>query len=66
MRKRYKSRFPEFNVSQRNKPVATDTVFSNTPAIDNYASIAQIFVGRDTLVTDIKSIKKVTKKSLLC
>jgi hypothetical protein len=57
MRKHYKLRFQAFNVSRRNEPVATDTVFLDTPAIDNGAIIAQIFVGRDTLVTDIYSMK---------
>jgi hypothetical protein len=57
MRKHCKSRFPAFNVRQCNEPVATDTVFSDTPAIDNGARIAQIFVGRDALVTDIYSMK---------
>ena len=34
------------------EPVATDTVFSDTPAVDSGVKQAQIFVGRDTLVTD--------------
>jgi hypothetical protein len=57
LQKHYNSRFPALNFSQRNEPVATDTVFSDIPAIDNGARIAQIFVGRDTLVTDIYSMK---------
>jgi hypothetical protein len=55
-RKHYKSRFPAFNVSWRNEPVATDTVFSNTPVIDNGAKIAQVFVGCNTLVPDTYSM----------
>jgi hypothetical protein len=41
MRHHYKS---------RNEPVATDSVYSDTPAINNGARCAQFFVGRDTLV----------------
>jgi hypothetical protein len=29
----WRSRFPAFNVKRRNKPVATDTIFSDTPAV---------------------------------
>jgi hypothetical protein len=37
--------------------VATDTVFSDVKAIDGGYTMAQIFVGRDTLVCDIYGIK---------
>jgi len=37
--------------------VITDTVYSNTPAIDDGATCAQVFVGRDTLVADIYGMK---------
>jgi hypothetical protein len=57
MRKHYKSRFPAFNVIRRSEPVATDTIYADTPAIDNGSKCAQIFVGRDTLVTDIYGMK---------
>jgi hypothetical protein len=43
--KHFKSRFLSLNV-------ATDTIFSDTPAVDNGSTCAQIFVGMDTLVTD--------------
>jgi hypothetical protein len=36
LRKHFKSRFPALNVHQRNEPVATDTIFSDTPAVDNF------------------------------
>ena len=38
------SRFPACNVMRRNEPVATDTVFSDTPAGDSGVTAAQIFV----------------------
>ena len=33
--------------------VATDTIFSDTPAIDSGVNMAQIFVGKDFLVSDV-------------
>jgi hypothetical protein len=56
-RKHFKSRFPALNVPRRNEPVATDTVFSDTPAIVNGCRIAQLFVGHKTLVTDVYPMK---------
>jgi hypothetical protein len=50
-------RFPSLNVHQRQEAVATDTIFSDTPAVDNGSTCAQIFVGMDTLVTDAYGIK---------
>ena len=56
-RKHFKSRFPALNVPRRNEPVATDTVYSDTPAVDSGATIAQVFVGHKTLVTDVYPMK---------
>ena len=53
MRKHIKSRFPALNISRRSEPVATDTIFSDTPAIDSGVKIAQLFIGKHTLVADI-------------
>ena len=52
LRKHFKSRFPSLNVHQRQEAVATDTIFSDTPAFVNGSTCAQIFVGMDPLVTD--------------
>ena len=57
LRKHFKSRFPALNVHRRREPVATDTVYSDTPAIDDGSTTAQIFVGRDTLVVDVYGMK---------
>ena len=57
LKKHFKSRNPIFNISRRNKPVATDTIFSDTPAINDGSTMAQFFVGRDTLVCDAYGIK---------
>ena len=34
-----------FNIPRRNEPVATDTIFSDTPAINDGSTMAQFFVG---------------------
>jgi len=57
LKKRYKSPFPALNVHRRDEPVATDTIYSDTPAVDSGATIAQVFVGVESLVTDVYAIK---------
>jgi hypothetical protein len=57
MRKHFKSRFPALNVHRRNEAVATNTIWSDTSAIDNGSKFAQLFVGRQSLVTDIYPMK---------
>ena len=52
-----KSPFPAHNVWRRHEPVASDTVFSDTPAVcTNGQTMAQIFVGRKSLVIDVYGI----------
>ena len=53
MRKHFMSRFPAFNIPRRSEEIATDTIFSDTPAIDSGVTMAQLFVGKRTLVTDV-------------
>ena len=51
--KRYlKSMNPALNVPRRHDHVATDTVFSDTPALDSGVKQAQVLVGRDSLVAE--------------
>ena len=57
MKKDLKSRNPALNISRRHEAVATDTVFSDTPAVDSGVKQAQVFVGRDTLVADAYPMK---------
>ena len=57
LKKNFKSPFPVFNVKCQYEPVATDTAHSNTPAIDNGSTSAQIFISTEILVTNIYSIK---------
>jgi hypothetical protein len=44
-------------VNCRNEPVATDTVFSDTPAVDSGVTCAQLFVGCESLVADVYGLK---------
>ena len=57
IKQHWRLRFPACNVKCRNEAVATDTVFSDTPAIDNGALRAQLFVGRKSLVADVYPVK---------
>ena len=57
MKKHLKVSNPALNNPRRHEPVATDTVFSDTPAVDSGVKQAQVFVGRDTLVTDANPMK---------
>jgi hypothetical protein len=44
-------------VKQGHEPVATDTVFSDMPAVDCGVTAAQLFVGRESLVADVYGLK---------
>ena len=57
MKKHLTSRNPALNIPRRHEAVATDTVFSDTPAVDSGVKQAQVFVGRDTLVADAYPMK---------
>ena len=57
MKRHLKSRNPALNVPRRHEPVATDTIFSDTPAMDSGVKQAQVFVGRDSLVADVYPMK---------
>ena len=50
MKRHLKSRNPALN---RYEAVATDTVYSDTPAINSGVKMAQLFVGKESLVSDI-------------
>jgi hypothetical protein len=49
-------RFPACNVKRRNEPVATDTVFSDTPAVNFGVTAAQLFVVGASLVSDVYAL----------
>ena len=50
-------RNPALNIPRRHEPVATDTVFFDTLAVDSGVKQAQVYVGRDTLVADAYPMK---------
>ena len=57
IKKHFKSHNPVFNIPRCSEAVATDTIFSDTPAVDDGSTMAQFFCGRDTLVCDAYGIK---------
>ena len=60
-KKHFKSRFAASNVHRRREAVGTDTVYSDTAAIDNGSFSAQIYVGADTLVSDAVGMRSDTE-----
>ena len=57
IKKHFKSRNPVFNIPRCSEAVATDTIFSDTPAVDDGLTMAQFFCGHNTLVCDAYGIK---------
>ena len=57
MKRHLKSRNPALNVPRRHEPVAADTIFSDTLAVDSGVKQAPVFVGRDSLVADVYPMK---------
>ena len=53
----FKSPHPALNVHRRNEPVTTDTVYSDTPAIDSGDTYVQLFIGTESLVCDVEGMK---------
>lgn len=57
IKKHYKSPFPALSVKQGDELITMDTVYFDTPTIDGGETCAEIFVGTETLVTDIYALK---------
>ena len=57
IKKHFKSRNLVFNIPRYSEAVATDTIFSDTHAVDDGSTMAKFFCGRDTLVCDAYGIK---------
>ena len=53
MKKYLKSRNPTLNIPRRHEAVTTDTVYSDTPAVGSGVKKAQLFDGKESLVSDI-------------
>ena len=52
-----KPRNPVSSIPRCSEDLATDTIFSDTPAVDDGSTMAQFFCGHDTLVCDAYGIK---------
>jgi len=52
-----KSPWPANNVRRRNEPVAKDTIKAQVPAVDNGSTMAQLFIGRKSLLSDAYGVK---------
>jgi len=52
-----KSPWPANNVRQHNEPVATDTIKAQVPAVDDGSTMAQLFIGQKSLVSDAYGVK---------
>ena len=48
---------PVSSIPRCSEDLATDTIFSDTPAVDDGSTMAQFFCGHDTLVCDAYGIK---------
>lgn len=57
LHKHYEAPFPALKSHCQDEPVATDAVYCNTPAINDGAASAQIFVGTRTFLTDVYGMK---------
>jgi len=53
----HRAPFPALNVVRRNEGVATDTFYSDTPAIDDGATTAQFFVGVESKFVEVHGMK---------
>ena len=53
----FKPRNPVSSIPRCSEDLATDTIFSDTPVVDDGSTMAQFFCGHDTLVCDAYGIK---------
>jgi len=63
LRHHYKVPHPVLSHFRREEPVATDTIVSDTPAIDGGKTWAQLFVGIKSLLLDAYGMKTPTNFS---
>jgi hypothetical protein len=56
LRHAFRSPNPALNVVHQNEAVTCDIVYSNVPAIDDGSTVAVLFVGTDTQVTNVYGI----------
>ena len=66
LKNNYKSPFTATDVYLRDKPVATDTIYSETSAIDDVYTCSQLFVVTKSLVLDVNGMKTDKNFSITC
>jgi hypothetical protein len=59
LKKAFRSPPPALNVYRRNEDVASDIVYSDTPAILDSSTAAIIFFGTSSKVTNVHGIRPV-------
>ena len=57
IKKHFKPRNPVFSISRCSEAGATDTIFSDTPAVDDGSTMSQFFCGHDFFFCDAYGIK---------
>src|SRR5210317_2432937 len=57
LQRHFRSPSPALNVNRCSEPVATDTVYADTPDVEHGHVTAQFFVGTRSLVSDIYGVK---------
>ena len=57
LKKTYKSPFPALNVHCRNEDLATDYIYSDTPAVNDGSTGAQFYVGTESMVCNVYGVK---------
>ena len=57
LKKHYHSPNPALNVHHHQKPVATDYIYADVPAVDDGSMGAQIFIGMESEVCDAQGLK---------
>jgi hypothetical protein len=57
LKKHYKSPFPTLNVHSHEEALATNTVYSDVPAVNSGVTIAQLFVGLTSTVCYVYPLK---------
>ena len=65
LQKRFKSPNPGANLIHQREPDATDLIYCDTPAIDGGETMAHIFVGTISRVTDVFKAKRPTAECFL-
>ena len=53
MKRHLKSRNPALNIPRKHEAAAMNTAYSDAPAVDSGVKMAQLFVGKESLVSDI-------------